>query len=364
MKSQKIGYYVADVNLKQTSSIGIYRFTINLLEQLIKRRIEITLFCNEQNHHLFKRYSKKIKKIIKLKRVCNNHIVNRFFLDQIMINKYIKKERLTKIVFPRGFMPLYKIKGIQYYIVIHDLIPRYYLFNKKLSWKMRLKFLPATIMLMLAIKKADKIFTVSDFSQEEINNHTSKKKVKVIVEGCNLNSLLNKLTKKLECIKGKPYFYIIGNQNPHKNLERSIELFLDYNKIHKNKFNAIVTVPKIKKFEKEGAIKFLGHVKDKELATIYKRASISLFLSDIEGFGLPLIESYSLETPVVFNNKTSLAEIGRNLKGSCNIKDQKSVFKAINESLGMNKKEILKNKKKLVNKYNWEECGNKFIKEL
>jgi glycosyltransferase involved in cell wall biosynthesis len=180
--------------------------------------------------------------------------------------------------------------------------------------------------------------TNSNYSKKQIEKIT-KKPIQVIPLG------YNKPKKTINPHIKKEYVFIIGNKNPHKNLKKSIDLLKKYNLIYKKKYIPIYS---------------LGKFSEEELAGIYKRAKFSFFLSEIEGFGLPLIESYSQETPVVFNNKTSLAELGKNLPGKCDVNNEISVFKAIEEIEKLNKIEIKQIKKELLKKYNWD----KAIKEI
>ena len=103
---------------------------------------------------------------------------------------------------------------------------------------------------------------------------------------------------------------------------------------------------------------------DEELAGYYRDAKFTIFLSSIEGFGLPLIESYNYLTPVVFNNKTSLKEIGVGLPGACDIYNSESVFRAMDEVIKLSKKQKIGIRAKLMKKYNWNNCGGKIIKAL
>lgn len=364
MKNKKIGYYVADIDTENNSSLGVQRFSLRLLQEFYKKDINLTLFCNEKNYYLFKKYEKKFK-IIKIKNIFKNRILNRLAFDQFLIKKYAKKENIDILIFPKGFIPFFKSRKIKYFPVIHDLIPKYYVKDKKINFKTRLKFVLATILLIRASKKADKIFTISNFSRKDLAKHT-KKEIIVIPEGFDIEKPLTKLSSKLKILNKKPFFYIIGNKHPHKNIKKTIELFLEFNKKNKNKYNAILTCDKIKRFEKENPVIFLERVNDKELSTIYNKAKLSMFMSSIEGFGLPFIESYSFETPVIYNNKTSLKELGKTIgsKGACEINNKDSVFIAISDILKMNKKEIEKNKKILEKKYNWNNCVNEIIKNL
>jgi hypothetical protein len=210
-----IGYYVADVDPEHTPTLGIYRFTIKLLEHLIEKNINLIMFCCEGNDYLFKKFKKKNAEIVTLKRFSSNRVINRLAFDQIIINRYIKKENIEVMLFPKGHIPLTKIRGARYYPVIHDLIPIYYIKNKRLPYSTRLKSVPVTILLIIAAKKADMIFTVSEFSKKEISKYTNEEKIKVIPAGSDIRKPFEKLTKEVETIGQKAYFYLIGNANPN-----------------------------------------------------------------------------------------------------------------------------------------------------
>ncbi len=331
---KKIICYCGDMNPKKNSSWGIYNVTINLLKGIEKNsNFELILFITKNNEELFKKIKCKKRYLKEYK----SGLLNRLYIDQINCLKKIKKEKPDIIFFPRGVIPFYKSKKIKYVSFIHDFIPHYYL------EKGEKKFLPISILLNNSARKSDLIFTNSEFTKSKIKEKTNKKTI-VIPLG------FDKTKPKKPLIK-KPFIYIIGNDKPHKNLEKSIKLFKEYNKKNKNKYDF-----KLSK----------GGLSQEEVAGLYKYAKCSLFLSEIEGFGLPLVESYHYETPVVFNNQASLKELGKTLrgKGSCFIEDKSTVFRAIDNVLKMSKKEIKENKKKLEKKYNWENALKKFIKSL
>jgi len=51
---------------------------------------------------------------------------------------------------------------------------------------------------------------------------------------------------------------------------------------------------------------------DEELAALYKNASLFVFPSRIEGFGIPPLEAMSYGTPVAASNTSSIPEILKN----------------------------------------------------
>jgi glycosyltransferase involved in cell wall biosynthesis len=58
------------------------------------------------------------------------------------------------------------------------------------------------------------------------------------------------------------------------------------------------------------SVKFTGFVEDKYLASLYQGASLYVFPSLYEGFGVPLVEAMACGTPVICSDRSSLPEIG------------------------------------------------------
>ena len=56
-------------------------------------------------------------------------------------------------------------------------------------------------------------------------------------------------------------------------------------------------------------VRFLGFLNDQTLAALYKLASVFVFPSLYEGFGLPPLEAMASGTPVVTSNVSSMPEV-------------------------------------------------------
>ncbi len=91
----------------------------------------------------------------------------------------------------------------------------------------------------------------------------------------------------------KPYILYIGNDYPHKNLKR---LELAHQKLVKEGLDYDLVL--ITKF-----------VSEQELDNLYRNASVFVFPSLSEGFGLPPLEAMARGVPVVSSNATCLPEI-------------------------------------------------------
>jgi glycosyltransferase involved in cell wall biosynthesis len=56
-------------------------------------------------------------------------------------------------------------------------------------------------------------------------------------------------------------------------------------------------------------VKFLGSVTDQQLRFLYEQATAFVFPSQLEGFGMPVLEAMRLGIPVLTSNSSSLAEV-------------------------------------------------------
>jgi len=66
----------------------------------------------------------------------------------------------------------------------------------------------------------------------------------------------------------------------------------------------------VRRAESEGLARYVGRVSDRELASLYSAARLTLCTSIYEGFGLPVLESMTLGCPVLCSWSSSLPEVG------------------------------------------------------
>jgi glycosyltransferase involved in cell wall biosynthesis len=115
------------------------------------------------------------------------------------------------------------------------------------------------------------------------------------------------------------YLLYVGNIKPHKNLERLIEAFRLVREQGRPELELIIIGDEISKlqslrravhkYQLHRFVRFLGFVPDKTLAVLYRLASVFVFPSLYEGFGLPPLEAMASGTPVVTSNVSSLPEV-------------------------------------------------------
>lgn len=104
-----------------------------------------------------------------------------------------------------------------------------------------------------------------------------------------------------------------GTREPRKNLNRLIESFLNFKKKYpQTKIKLAITG----KYgwgndisAQDPSIKILGFIPEKDMVALHASALCLIYPSLYEGFGLPIIKSLKVGTPVITSNNSSLKEI-------------------------------------------------------
>jgi len=109
-------------------------------------------------------------------------------------------------------------------------------------------------------------------------------------------------------------------------------------------------------------ITLYGYLSDEELFHQFSNAKIFLFLSMIEGFGFPPLESMSLGVPVISSNKTSLREVVGNAGVLVNPGDIQGISSAIVDlDRDYNLREdLIRKGYENVNKFKWNDMIHKY----
>jgi glycosyltransferase involved in cell wall biosynthesis len=108
---------------------------------------------------------------------------------------------------------------------------------------------------------------------------------------------------------GGPYVLTVATLERRKNLETLLKAMPLVRDRHLELRLAVVGGQgwEAPSFEAEGALQ-LGYVNDDELATLYRGASVFVYPSRFEGFGMPIVEAMACGTPVVASAHASMDE--------------------------------------------------------
>lgn len=223
-------------------------------------------------------------------------------LSPLMLGEEIKKHK-ADIFYSPSFMPPAFSKA-PFVFTVHDLMHLFY-------YSQMHKIYYEQIIARLA-KSAKKIITVSHFSKQQLVEllNIPEDLIRVIYNGVDEHFLQNEEAHEMD----RPYFLYVGNRRKNKNLPAMITAFAQA-KIPEDfilcisgnvdaELQQLISTLKIEK-----RIKFLGFIEEKDLPKVYKGAHATLFVSLMEGFGLPIIESMASGTPVLTSSTSCLPEI-------------------------------------------------------
>jgi len=173
--------------------------------------------------------------------------------------------------------------------------------------------------------KAVRIATVSEFSKTDIVRQykVSPDKVDVVYDGANdaykpLDPAVKELVRN-EYAGGMPYFIFIGSLHPRKNLANLFRAFDLFKKSNPSEVKLLIVGAR-KWWTREIDIAFnrmifsddvifTGRLESLELSRVLGSALALTYVSYFEGFGIPIVEAFRCDVPVITSNVTSMPEV-------------------------------------------------------
>ena len=357
-------------------SIGIYNVALGIVRHMGEMNtainkdthsenntesVEILVLGNKENREDFDVPGIKFVEIKKFNPKNKTQIL---MWELFYVSKVCKKLKADRVFFPRGYAalthPVYDI------VLIHDLIPFYYnenfpgVFNKAEN---------AYIMKRLkkSARSAKKIITISQASKADIIKYcdVDEKKIVVINNACKEIDLeINKADNSYICA--------MTSELPHKNAKGVIESYIEYCKMAENPLKLVVIglqdtsgfdiSEKIRK--NITCYKFIKS--DEDMYKIIGASEVFLFLSLIEGFGLPPVEAMQLGVPVICSNTSSLPEVVNNSAVLVNPSDCNDVAKKIHDlctSVEM-RESLISSGKENIKRFSWDIIAKLYWKTL
>lgn len=179
--------------------------------------------------------------------------------------------------------------------------------------------------LPLAARFVDGVVTVSEHSRNEIIRYVPalKNKIRVIYEGVDpvFRASTQEETRraKTKFELKEDYILSVAATSPKKQTAEVIRVFSKLKSSVKEKFELVLTgnqypddrvwMEIAKDLGVQNRVRVLDYVPGEDLRSLYGGASVFLYLSIYEGFGLPVLEAMACGTPVIASDKTSLPEV-------------------------------------------------------
>ena len=167
-----------------------------------------------------------------------------------------------------------------------------------------------------SVKRCDHIITGSEFTKHEIIQRTgiSSDKISVIYHGID-HTLFYPRTH--HHIPKQKYILSVGSIEPRKNLKNLLLAYELLDSSIKDEYHLILVgaqgwkndeiVGLMKKLDKW--VQYSGFVSDEALSSLYSEATLFVYPSLYEGFGIPPLEAMACGTAVIVSNASTLPEV-------------------------------------------------------
>ena len=290
-----------------------------------------------------------------------------------LVPRYAKKNNFDIVVELSHFGPVNLPQKIKRVTVMHDLTPilnsEFHTFKSSLLQKL---FLPRFL------HKADLIISNSLNTKQDILKTYPKisGKSAEIYLGVDPKYQVdeNKDIHKLsEYSITQNYILYLGTIEPRKNLVVLIKAFEEFKE--KNNSNLLLVLAGkagwknddlfnvLEKSKYREDVKLIGYIENNDLASIYSNASVFVYPSIYEGFGLPIVEALCSGVQVICAKNSSLLEFGENLVTYFDTHDYKSLADKL-KTVVIDKKTKHIDIPALKKKYSWKSYVSQFEKLL
>lgn len=226
-------------------------------------------------------------------------------------------------------------------------------------------------------RKAKKIITVSEFSKQDIidNYKIEPEKIHVVYNGANEGfkpiSDDEKIKVRESYSNGCQYFMFVGSLHPRKNLERLFPAFDIFKEKTGSDVKLLIIGEKrwwtdsIRKAYETMKCKydvvFVGHLQMSELNRVTAAAIASVYVSYFEGFGIPIVEAYRCDVPVITSNVTSMPEVAGDAALLVDPFDVQSIADAMIKVLDENvRKSLIIKGQSRRNDFSWDKAAEKW----
>ncbi|WP_339652793.1 glycosyltransferase family 1 protein [uncultured Maribacter sp.] len=286
------------------------------------------------------------RKVIEVGSLSNN------LWEQIELPLFLKKNGNPLLINLVGIGPIgYKNKIMALYDLAFYHYPEWFSFTFRTAYN---------FLVPISIKNAKLIITDSEYVKADIHQTygVNQKNIDVIY------AAPSKKFKNLH-LKREKIILTVSSIDPRKNLGRVIKAF----QLIESDFKLVIVGKSNNSFAKmdvEGKlitskVQFTGYLTDDELIQLYNKASIFIYASLFEGFGIPPLEAQACGCSCIVSNSTSLPEVYQNSVTYCDPKSIESIKDALNLLVHdqEEREKIQKSGFENLKRFNWESSSKK-----
>ena len=251
-------------------------------------------------------------------------------------------------------------KPKRFIVTVHDLAPLLYPsvikdISTRIQWVFTLR----------ALKKADRIIAISEFTKKEIARlcGVTQDKIAIVYLGVD-HSKYHPMDKevckrKLDLSVEEKHILVVASNLKHKRMDLTKKVF---DKIRQQRKDIkMIKGGYGESLEGQGIIS-PGWVPESQMPALFNAADVYLHTSEYEGFGLPILEAMACGVPVVVSNKASIPEVVGDLGDIVDLDSEDCVEQFVEKILenidkGRDEKALERSKK-----FSWEKTAKETLK--
>lgn len=227
-------------------------------------------------------------------------------------------------------------------------------------------------LVMPTIKRAAFVITVSESSKAGINKTYGFLNKPVLVEHIPPVGLLNISDREADDaikelgITGS-FILFLGNIEPRKNLVGLLNAYSLLPDVTKGQFGLVLAggsgwqdeeiLEKIKSLRDAGSkIYQTGYVSDEQRSALYMKATVFVLPSHYEGFGMPLLEAMTYQTPMLVSNIAALKEVAQDSALYCDPNSPEDIANKLQQLLDDKslQKQLVSKGNERLKAFSWE----------
>lgn len=189
-----------------------------------------------------------------------------------------------------------------------------------------------------AITNAEKIITVSEYEKNIIleNCKDVRGKVEVVYNGVSGRFNNNYTAEEIASFRKQHnlpqnFILLLGNTAPKKNTRGALKAYEYYCSVSKDPLPLVIADYETKHTDKR--IIFPGYISSERMPLLYNCASLFLYPSLRESFGLPVLEAMACGVPVITSDTSAIPEIAGDAAELIDPSNYKPIGEAIEKLL-------------------------------
>jgi glycosyltransferase involved in cell wall biosynthesis len=174
-------------------------------------------------------------------------------------------------------------------------------------------------------RQAARILTVSEFTRQDLAARYGADPARISVVGNGAGAGFRPLAAAAqEAVRarwtgGAPYFLFVGTVHPRKNIETLLTAFDRFKTEQESPVQLLLAgrqgwnyAGALRAYESmrhREAVRFTGYLSEADLRDVYGGALALCYLPWLEGFGIPVLEAFDAEIPVLCSDRSAMPEV-------------------------------------------------------